>query len=113
MREENIKIVESYIEAIGRKDLSFEMVADDIYFEDPMTVKNQGAENLRGFLKGFLPAIGNVRIFEHICDGDRVVTHWEIDGVFGAIQVLEKFKIENGKITEAVAFFDPRPVLGS
>jgi hypothetical protein len=112
MREENIKIVESYIEAIGEKDLSFEMLADDIHFEDPMTVKSQGAENLRAFLKGFLPAIESVKIIEHICENDTVVTHWEVDGIFGIIPILEKFKIENGKITEAIAFFDPRPILG-
>ena len=57
MKEENIKVVESYIEAIGKKDLTFEMLADDVYFEDPMTVRNHGADNLRAFLKGFLAAI--------------------------------------------------------
>ncbi len=113
MRDENIKIVESYIEAIGKKDLSFEMLDDEIHFEDPMTVKSHGAENLRAFLVGFLPAIHGVKIIEHICDGDCVVTHWEVDGIFGIIPILEKFRVENGKITEAIAFFDPRPILGS
>lgn len=113
MKEENIKIVESYIEAIGKKDLSFGMLDDEIHFEDPMTVRSHGAENLRAFLTGFLPAIESVKIFGHTCEDDTVVTHWEVDGIFGAIQILEKFKIENGKITEAIAFFDPRPVLGS
>ncbi|CAN5750216.1 hypothetical protein BH20ACI4_BH20ACI4_17350 [soil metagenome] len=113
MREENIKIVESYIEAIGKKDLSFEMLDDEIHFEDPMTVKSQGVENLRAFLTGFLPAIHSVKIIEHICENDTVVTHWEVDGIFGIIPILEKFRVENGKITEAIAFFDPRPILGS
>ena len=112
MREENIKAVESYIEAIGRKDLAFEMLADDVYFEDPMTVKSHGADNLRAFLKGFLPAIESVKIHSHVCENDTVITHWEVDGIFGAVQILEKFKIKNGKITEAMAFFDPRPILG-
>ena len=113
MREENIKIVESYIEAIGKKDLSFEMLADEIHFEDPMTVKSHGAENLRAFLTGFLPAIHGVKIIEHICEGDCVITHWEVDGIFGVIPILEKFRVRDGKITEAIAFFDPRPILGS
>ena len=89
------------------------MLADDVYFEDPMTVKSHGADNLRAFLKGFLAAINDVKIIEHICDGNTVVTHWEVDGIFGIIPILEKFRVENGKITEAIAFFDPRPVLGS
>lgn len=113
MKEENIRIVESYIEAIGKKDLTFEMLADDVYFEDPMTVRSHGADNLRAFLKGFLAAIESVKIIEHICDGETVVTHWEVDGIFGIIPILEKFRVKDGKITEAIAFFDPRPVLGS
>ncbi len=112
MNEENIKVVESYIEAIGRKDLTFEMLAEDIYFEDPMTVRSHGAENLRAFLTGFLTTIKSVKIIEHICENDTVVTHWEVDGIFGIIPILEKFRVKDGKITEAIAFFDPRPVLG-
>lgn len=113
MKEENIKVVESYIEAIGKKDLTFEMLAEDIYFEDPMTVRSHGAENLRAFLKGFLAAIDSVKIIEHVCENDLVVTHWEVDGIFGIISILEKFRVKDGKITEAIAFFDPRPILGS
>lgn len=113
MREENIKAVEAYINGIGNKDLSFETLDENIYFEDPMTVKSHGKENLRAFLTGFLPAIGDVKIHEHICENETVVTHWEIDGVFGAVKILEKFTVKDGKITEAIAYFDPRPILGS
>ena len=113
MREENIKAVEDYIQGIGNKDLSFEMLDENLYFEDPLTVRSHGKENLRAFLTGFLPAIDSVKIHEHICEGDTVVTHWEVDGIFGVIPIMEKFTVENGKITEAIAFFDPRPILGS
>lgn len=112
MKEENIKIVESYLNALKQKDLSGALLADDLLFEDPMTGKNSGAENLIAFLVGFLPAINDVRIHQHICEGETVVTHWEVDGIFGIISILEKFRIENGKIKEMTAFFDPRPILG-
>ncbi len=113
MREENIKVVESYLNAIKQKDLSLAQLADDLRFEDPMTKKGEGAENLRAFLTGFLPAITDVRIHQHICEGEWIVTHWEVDGIFGVIPILEKFRIEDGKIKEMTAFFDPRPILGS
>ena len=113
MKKENIRAVEDYINGIGNKDLSFEMLDEDIYFEDPMTVKSRGKENLRAFLTGFLPAISSVKIIEHICENDSVVTLWEVDGAFGVIPILEKFTLKNGKIIEAKAFFDPRPILGS
>lgn len=113
MKEENIKVVESYLNAIKQKDLSHALLADDLHFEDPMTHKSSGADNLRAFLTGFLPAINDVRIHQHICEGETVVTHWEVDGIFGIIPILEKFRVEDGKIKEAIAFFDPRPILGS
>lgn len=113
MREENIKIVESFISALKRKDLSLAPLADDLHFEDPMTRRGTGAENLKAFITGFLSAINDVRVHQHICEGEWVVTHWEVDGIFGIIPILEKFRIEDGKIKEMIAFFDPGPILGS
>lgn len=112
MREENIKVVEAFIKALGQKDLSLAPLADEIAFEDPVSGKNTGAENFKAFLSGFLPAIGKVRILSHVCENDFVVTHWEVDGVFGIIPILEKFRVGDGEITEAFGFFDPRPILG-
>ncbi|HEX8370513.1 MAG TPA: nuclear transport factor 2 family protein [Pyrinomonadaceae bacterium] len=113
MREENIKVVEAYLNALKQKDLSLAPLADDVAFEDPLAGKNTGAENLRAFLSGFLPAINDVRIHRHICEDDFVVTHWEVDAVFGIIPILEKFRVRDGKIVEAFGFFDPRPIVGS
>ena len=113
MSEENIEAVESYINALKQKDLSLARLADDLLFEDPMSGKSSGADNLRAFLTGFLPAINDVRIHQHISEGETVVTHWEVDGIFGIIPILEKFRVEDGKIKEMIAFFDPRPILGS
>jgi limonene-1,2-epoxide hydrolase len=113
MREENIKTVETYLNALKQKDLSIALFADNLIFEDPIAGKNTGAENFKAFLSGFLPAIKDVRVLQHICEGEYVVTHWEVDGVFGIITILEKFRVENGEITEAYGYFDPRPILGS
>jgi limonene-1,2-epoxide hydrolase len=113
MREENIKTVETYLNALKQKDLSIAPFADNLIFEDPIAGKNTGAENFKAFLSGFLPAIKDVRVLQHICEGEYVVTHWEADGVFGIITILEKFRVENGEITEAYGYFDPRPILGS
>jgi limonene-1,2-epoxide hydrolase len=112
MKEENIKVVEGFLNALRAKDLSLAPVADDIEFEDPMIGKGKGADALRGFIGGFLPAIEEVKVIQHIVDGDYVVTEWEVDGVFGVITVLEKFLVRDGKILSYRAFYDPRPILG-
>lgn len=112
MREENIKAVEAYLNGLKNKDLSLVPFADDIYFEDPIAGKNRGAENFRAFLSGFLPAINDVRVVRHVCEGDYVATHFEVDGVFGIVPIMEMFRVEDGKITEAIGYFDPRPIIG-
>lgn len=112
MKEENIKAVEAYLNALKQKDLSRAPFADDLKFSDPVAGAGGGAENFRAFLSGFLPAIKDVRVLNHVCEDDFVVTHWEVDAVFGIIPILEKFRVREGKITEAFGFYDPRPVLG-
>lgn len=112
MKEENIKAVEAYLNALKVKDLSRAPFADDLLFSDPVAGRVAGAENFKTFMTGFLPAIHDVRILSHVCEDDFVVTHWEVDTVFGIIPILEKFRVREGKITEAFGFFDPRPILG-
>ncbi len=113
MKEENIKAVEAYLNALKQRDLSLAPFADDIIFEDSVAGKVEGADNVKAFLSGFLPAINDVKIIQHIAEGEYVCTHWEVDTVFGNISIMEKFRVQDGKITEAVGYFDPRPILGS
>ena len=112
MRKENIAVVEAYLNALPTKNLSNAPFADDLKFEDSIVEKGAGAENFKAALEGFLPAINGVKIIQHVCEDDYVVTHWEVDAVFGIIPILEKFRVRDGKIIELVAFYDPRPVLG-
>lgn len=112
MREENIKAVEAYLNALKKKDLSLAPFAEDVVFEDSVAGKIVGVENVKAFLSGFLPAINDIKVIQHICESEYVVTHWEVDTVFGIIPIMEKFRVQNGKITEATAYFDPRPILG-
>ncbi len=113
MKEENIKAVEAYLNALKNKDMSLAPLADDVDFEDSVAGKITGAENVKAFLSGFLPAINDIKIIQHIAEGEFVATHWEADTVFGIIPIMEKFRVQNGKITEAIGYFDPRPILGS
>lgn len=113
MREENVKAVEAFLNALKERDLSLAPLAERIEFEDPLSGKNAGAENFRAFLSGFLPAINDVRVLSYVCEGDYVVAHWEVDAVFGIIPILEKFRVRDGKIVEAFGFYDPRPIIGS
>lgn len=110
MRESNIEAVEGYLDAIRSKDLTSAPIAPDIFFTDPLVGELTGEEAWRGFLSQVLPAISGVRVEQHIAEGDRVTTLWEADTVWGVIPILELFRVEDGKVKEARAFFDPRPI---
>lgn len=112
MSEENIKIVEDFLNSLKRNELSREVVADDVRFREPMMGEGQGADALTAIMSGFYLAMHGLRIKQHIAEGDYVVTHWEVYGIFGTIPVLEKFRIRDGKIVEFEAFYDPRPIVG-
>jgi limonene-1,2-epoxide hydrolase len=112
MSEENIKTVESYFKAMREKDLDRAPLADDLVFENPMVGKGKGAESFKAFLIGFLPAIHDVRVLSHICEGDFVATRWETETIFGTIQIADFFHLREGKIIEVRAYFDPRPLFG-
>jgi limonene-1,2-epoxide hydrolase len=110
MRESNIEAVEAYLGAIRSKDLSNAPVAPDIFFTDPLVGEMTGEDAWRGFVGQLLPAVNGVRVKQHVAEGDRVATLWEADTVWGVIPILELFLVQDGKIKEARAFFDPRPV---
>lgn len=112
MSEENIKIVEKFLDSLRRNELSQEFVAEDVRFREPMMGEGQGADALTAIVSGFYPAMHGLRVKQHIAEGEYVVTHWEVYGIFGTIPVLEKFRIRDGKIVEFEAFYDPRPIVG-
>ncbi|MGI8812771.1 MAG: nuclear transport factor 2 family protein [Pyrinomonadaceae bacterium] len=113
MSDENIAAVEKYLEALRTKDLSLAPFADGLRFSDSIAGEGVGAEKLRAFLSGFLPGITSVRVLKHVSQGEYVATHWEVDGVFGIISILELFRVNDGMITESIANYDPGAVLGT
>lgn len=110
MDNDQVKTVESYIYAIRDKDLSKAPVSPDITFEDPLTQPSSGIEAWKAFVSGMLPAITDVRIKQHLADGEYVATLWEADTIWGLIPIFECFHVVDGQITDAKAFFDPRPI---
>lgn len=110
MENPNIKIVEGYLDAIRTKDLSKAPVDQNIEFEDPLTTPGSGVKAWTDFVSSMLPALSDVRVKQHIAEGDQVATLWEADTIWGVIPIFECFRIADGRITEARAYFDPRPV---
>ncbi len=111
-KDKNIAVIECYMNGLSIKDLSAVPLAADLTFSNPISGRGVGADNFRAYLSGFLLAMNDIHVRRHFSDGDYVITEWEIDAIFGIIPVLEIFRIRNGEIAEAEAYFDPRPILG-
>ena len=110
MENPNIKIVEDYLDALRIKDLSKAPVDQNVVFADPLTPTSSGRQAWTDFVSSVLPGINDVRVKQHVAEGDLVVTLWEADTAWGVIPILEYFRLNGGLILEARAFFDPRPI---
>lgn len=110
MKNENIAIVESYINALKEKDVSGVPLTAEMIFEEPLTPTLTSAEAVRAYLPNIFPLINDLRIKKHIAEGEYVATLWEVDSPLGVIPVFECFRIVDGQITEIRAFFDQRPI---
>jgi hypothetical protein len=110
MPNSNVIAVESYINGLKNKDLSNVPFAPDVTFESPLTSKLFGKEQVVEFLSGLFPVIKDIRIKQHIVEGDYVATVFDFDTSFGVIPVFDCFRVSNGLLKEIRPYYDPRPI---
>jgi len=80
-------------------------------FESPLSPATRGAATVRALLEGLFPAIRDVRVRQHTCQGEYVATRFDLDTTFGVIPVLDCFHVVGGELKEIRPFYDPRPLL--
>jgi hypothetical protein len=71
----------------------------------------EGKHNMIRFLQTYVKFVDAVKPVRHIADGEYVASLVEISGRFGKLTVFQLYRIEDGLITEARSFFDPREIL--
>lgn len=110
MRDELITVVEGYLDGLKKKDLSRVAFAPDVTFESPLSPKLTGERDVVDFLSGLFPAIKDIRVKQHIVEGEYVATVFDFDTTFGVIPVFDCFRVSNGKLIQIRPFYDPRPI---
>jgi len=110
MRDELIKVVDDYLDGLRRKDLSRVAFALDVTFESPLSPKLTGERAVVDFLSGLFPAIKDIRVKQHIVEGEYVATVFDFDTTFGVIPVFDCFRVSDGKLIQIRPFYDPRPI---
>ena len=110
MREQVIKTVEQYLDAVLRNDEKSLPLRDDIVFEGPLATV-RGMDEFRVGLEKFLPTLKGIKIVRLTADDETCAAALELDTIYGVIPFLEYFRVENGLIYAIRAYYDPRPIL--
>ena len=108
-REEKVALVEAYLKGLAGKDISKVPFAADITFEGPRVPPLAGREVVVGFLKTILPAVKDIRIKQHIVEGDYVATVFDMETTKGLDHVFDRIRLLDGELKEIHSFYYPRP----
>jgi SnoaL-like domain len=110
MREDAIRVVETYIDAVRRNDADALPLHSDIVFESPLG-RYEGIAAFRKGLADFVPILKSIEVVRLTADNETCAAALNIDTVFGLIPFLEYFYLADGKIVSIRAYYDPRPIL--
>ena len=105
-REEQIAVVESYINGLGRRDFEGVPFAESVSYESPLTPRMVGRDAIE-FLEGIFPIIRGTRVKQHIVEGEYVASVFDLEVTTGTVAVFDKFRVADGKLQEICPFYDP------
>lgn len=111
-REEKVALVELYLNGLASGDLSKVPFAVDVTFEGPRVPPLAGREAVVGFLTMILPAIKDVRIGQHLVEGDYVATTFDMT-TSGVDRVFDRICIADGEIKSIQSFYYPKQLPNS
>jgi len=110
MRQDVVRVVQSYIDAVRKNDVDALPVHPDIVFESPLNTI-QGIDAFRKGLADFVAILKSIEVVRLVADDDSCAAALNLDTKFGTIPFLELFQIVDGQIVAIRAYYDPRPVL--
>ena len=111
MREEVVRVVEAYIDAVRRNDVAALPLHPDAVCEFP-TSTYRGADSFKEGLEAFARMVKSIEVKRLVVDGEHCVAILVIDTLFGPIPFAEHIQVVNGEIVAIRGYCDPRPMLG-
>ena len=110
MREDVIRVVETYIDAVRRNDPESLPLHPDVSFESPLG-RYQGLAAFQKGLADFVRILKSIEIVRLTADDETCAAVLKIDTIFGVIPFLEYFHVADGQIVSIRVYYDPRPIL--
>lgn len=107
MREDVIRIVEAYLDAVRRNDAGALPLHPGLVFDSPLnTIRGIGA--FRKGLVDFVPILKGIEIEHLTADDETCAAALRLDTVFGVLPFLEFFHVRDRLIMSIRAYYDPR-----
>ncbi len=110
MREDVIRVVEAYIDAVRRNDAEALPLHPDVVFVSPLG-RYDGVAAFRKGLADFVSILKSIEVVRLTADDETCAAVLNIDTVFGVLPFLEYFHVADGKIVSIRVYYDPRPIL--
>jgi len=110
MREDVIRVVETYIDAVRRNNADALPLHSDVVFESPLG-RYEGLAAFRKGLADFYRILKSIEVVRLTADDETCAAVLKIDTVFGMIPFLEYFYVAQDKIVSIRVYYDPRPIL--
>ncbi len=110
MRDDVIRVVETYIDAVRRNDAESLPLHPDVVFESPLG-RYQGLAAFQKGLADFFRILKSIEVVRLTADDETCAAVLKIDTIFGMIPFLEYFHVAEGKIVSIRVYYDPRPIL--
>jgi len=112
MTTTNVQIADTYLEALRSKDCTKALLSPDVSLRYPLTPRTLiRKETVIEYMHSILLAIDDVKIEQHLTDGEYVVTLWSAYTVRATIPVCSVFRISDGLIADVRTYFDTRLLL--
>ena len=110
MRDDVMRVVKTYIDAVRNNDAGSLPLHPDIVFVSPLGTY-RGLPAFKKGLADFAQILKSINVVRLTADDDTCAAALEIDTIFGLIPFLEYFHLKDGRIVSIRAYYDPRPVL--
>ena len=108
-RERKIKVIEQYFRCVVDGNLKALPLTDDYGSESPQSGVLEG-DKASAFLGMIGAEMSDIRVVQHIVDGDFVATHFEEITTKGILPIVGLFELRGDKVCFVRVFFDsPHP----
>jgi limonene-1,2-epoxide hydrolase len=107
MREDVIRTVEAYLNALGTKDFAAAPLHSDVEWQGPPGTWIKGATMLRTVLSGLFPAITGIEIVRHIVEGEWCATMFNVNTTSATIRIFDCFHVVGGQIMSIQNYSQP------